>query len=201
MKKTIFKHVLSATAVMGFIFIAFGSGEDEGKTTSNDSESNDLPSKKYENYDLTKIKKGNVLTFQNECKGGCDKIVLEFIDSSKAKLRLNHVWDKTVGSSIVQMCENYEGVFDYSFVETKGLKFSNEYWALYNKGILLSNDDYGYDKGYLYLSKKYIISNIEDRKESKIKMAPNIYCWLDPINYPARNEEFDGVGIILNEVK
>ena len=35
MKKTIFKHVLSATAVAGFIFIAFGSGED--KKNENDA--------------------------------------------------------------------------------------------------------------------------------------------------------------------
>ena len=44
MKKTIFKHVLSATAVVGFIFIAFGSGEDESKTTSNDSENVEVES-------------------------------------------------------------------------------------------------------------------------------------------------------------
>jgi hypothetical protein len=35
MKKTIFKHVLSVTAVAGFIFIAFGSGED--KKNENDA--------------------------------------------------------------------------------------------------------------------------------------------------------------------
>jgi hypothetical protein len=44
MKKTIFKHVLSATAVVGFIFIAFGSGEDKSKTTSNDSENVEVAS-------------------------------------------------------------------------------------------------------------------------------------------------------------
>ena len=201
MKKTIFKHVLSATAVVGFIFIAFGSGEDESKTTSNDSESSDLPSKKYENYDLTKIKKGNILTFQDECKGGCDKIVVEFIDSSKAKLKLNHVWDKKVGSSTVQMSENYEGIFDYSFVETKNLKLTPDYWTLYNKGILLSNDNYGYDKGYLHLDKRYLISNSKESENSNVIMAPEIYSWLDPINYPSRNQEFDGLGSILKEVK
>ncbi len=58
MKKTIFKHVLSATAVMGFIFIAFGSGEDESKTTSNDSENvevvitaDDIPGT-YNNFEI-----------------------------------------------------------------------------------------------------------------------------------------------------
>lgn len=201
MKKTIFKHVLSATAVAGFIFIAFGSGKEDNDKTSSNSESSNLISNKYENYDLTKIKKGNILTFQNECKGGCDKIVVEFIDASKVKLKLNHVWDKTVGSSTVKMSENYEGVYDYSIVETNNLKFSNEYWALYNKGILLSNDGYGYDNGYLYLYKRYLISNIEDRKDSNVKMAPTIYSWLDPINYPSRNQEFDGLGSILKEVK
>jgi hypothetical protein len=200
MKKTIFKHMISALAVAGFIFIAFGSGEDASKTNSDDSESSDLASKKYENYDLTKIKKGNILTFQNQCKGGCDKIVLEFIDSNKAKLKLNHVWDKTVGGSTVQMSENYEGVFDYSFKDTKNFKLTYDYWTLFNKGILLSNDEYGYDKGYLHLDKRYLISNIKDSKDPNVKMSPNIYSWLDPINYPARDQEFDG-GIILNEIK
>lgn len=195
------KILCSITITLVFIFIALASGNDDGKMSNKEVESGEVTNEKYINYDLTKIKKGNVLVFQNQCRDGCDKIILEFLESNKVKLKLDHVWDKTVGSNTIKMKEYYEGIYDYSFVETKDLKFANDYWAFYSKGILLSNDNYGFDKGFLYLSKKYIISNIEDRKDPKIKSAPTIYSWLDPINYPSRNEEFDELGIILNEVK
>jgi hypothetical protein len=195
------KILCSITITLGFIFIALASGNNDGKMSNKEVESGEVTNEKYINYDLTKIKKGNILVFQNQCRDGCDKIILEFLESNKVKLKLDHVWDKTVGSNTIKMKEYYEGIYDYSFVETKDLKFANDYWAFYNKGILLSNDNYGFDKGFLYLSKKYIISNIEDRKDPKIKSAPTIYSWLDPINYPSRNEEFDELGIILNEVK
>ena len=197
MKKKFINNLLSAAAVAIFVLIAFGSGND----SSSDSDTGEDNSSKYKNYDLTTIKKGNTFIFQNQCKGGCDKIVLEFLENYKVKFKLNHVWEKKVGSSNIQMSENYEGIYDYSIVDTKNYKLDNQYWNLYNKGILLSNDDYGYDNGSLYLYKKYLISNVENSENVNEKMSPNIYQWLDPINYPGRNQEFDGLGIILKEVK
>lgn len=197
MKKKIINNVISAAAFAAFILIAIGSGNDSDNKEGSGKDN----SSSYENYDLSSIKKGNILTFQNQCKGGCDKIILEFMDNNKVKFKLNHVWDKEVGSSSVKMNENYEGIYDYSIVDTKNYKLDNQYWNLYNKGILLSNDDYGYDNGSLYLYKKYLISNVENSKNVDEKMSPNIYQWLDPINYPGRNQEFDGLGIILKEVK
>jgi hypothetical protein len=167
-------------------------GNIEKKTKSEDTKPNEIK--------LNKINAGDVLIFGEGCDKACDSIYLVFVSKNKAKLNLTHSWEMN-GNSGYYKKEQYVGDYNVEFLPSNAIISDNEYWPIIDSVIVLSNEKYGYDNGYLYLSKKYAISKCKSSSSNEIQ-GPSIYQWLDPINYPSRNGEYSFLNSIpLNQMK
>jgi len=172
------------------LFISCGNKDQKSK--SEDLKLNEIK--------LNKIKTGDVLIFGEGCDKSCDSINLEFSSKNMAKLKITHSWEMN-GNSGFYKKEYYEGDYNYELLPVNAIKSDNESWPLIDSLIVLTNEKYGNDNGYLYLSKKYAISKCKSTSSDEIQ-EPRIYQWLDPINYPSRNGEFSFSGsILLNQFK
>jgi hypothetical protein len=165
-----------------------------GKNKKNDALENQNEIK------LNNIKIGDVLIFGEGCSNACDSIYIEFTANNKANLFQTHVFEVNGNSGRFKKEQN-EGEYNVEFLPSNAIISDNEYWPIFDSIIVLSNDNYGYDHGYLYLSKRYAITKCKNKSSNEIQ-KPRIYEWLDPTNYPSRNGEYSfNSSILLNQIK
>ena len=149
---------------------------------------------------LNNIKTGDILIFGEGCNNACDSIYIEFTANNKAKLFQTHIFEVNGNSGRFKKEQN-EGEYNVEFLPSNAIFSDNEYWPIFDSVIVLSNDNYGYDHGYLYLSKRYAITKCKNKSSNEIQ-KPRIYEWLDPTNYPSRNGEYSfNSSILLNQIK
>lgn len=149
---------------------------------------------------LNTLKRGTVMIFGTGCDDGCDSIYLEFVSDNKAKLSFTSVWEPIRNSGHFRK-EFYTGEYDVKFLPQNAIVSDNEYWPIFDSLIILSNTNYGFDKGYVYLVKGYAIAKCKSKSNGTIQ-GPRLYKWLDPINYPDANNEYSfSTSKLLEELK
>ena len=147
---------------------------------------------------LNNIKSGDILIFGSGCTTACDSIYIEFTADNKAKLFHTHVFEVNGNSGFFKK-EQDNAEYNVEFLPSNAIISDNIYWPIFDSIIVLSNDNYGYDHGYMNLEKRYAIAKSKKGKEED---GPRIYKWLDPINYPSRNGEYAfNSSIPLHQIK
>ncbi len=134
---------------------------------------------------LELLSKGDGIKFGGSFAGE-DNANVYFLSNDTVRLKYTHKWAKN-GDAKLMRAETEEGMYLVMRRANSDVTCDNEYWPLYDSVIVLLNDSYGYDNGFKNLPKGFLIAKSRKGEEST---QLRLYKWLDPINYPSRNQEY-----------
>lgn len=141
----------------------------------------------FERVPLNKLLPGSTLTF-GQATPTTDEITLTILSTSSAEIQYIHRFAMNGDTNTIK--ESIEtGIYQIQEYEGSQVLTDNDTFPSFDPSIVLTNMQYGADKGYKSLSKKFFVAkskHIDGTMPSVIR----IYPWLDPINYPSRRQEF-----------
>ena len=148
----------------------------------------------YQRIKLDKIKAGHTFYFGDKDFGSggvirSEQKIIKLINDSTAKVICKYRWAMNSDTNMMREAPIEEGEYKVSRVEGSQVRSDNQYYPIFDKILLLQNNNYGFDKGYKLLPKCFCIGK-DKPKDSETGISIRLYEWLDPINYPSRKGEF-----------
>jgi len=184
MKKTV-KHLASAMAVAVFLVIAFGSGDDDSTVSENSKVDSKFELSSFQPNKTFEFHEGSIVS---ECKDPTIRKVT-VLDDKTAKI---YVWHKGCPNNRI---EEEELIYNYRIDESTNWNQEYDWLKTDSKVIFLENNNAGYYNGYMYLAKRYMISNAYNKKTF---LDARIFEQLDLQEYPGRRGVYTGSGRLKN---
>ena len=154
----------------------------------NEKTSEDDKVELFERIPLEKLQSGTILYFGSP-EESKDKFTITFINEKTAEVIVDHSAPvKGDSGNIQQKIE--KGTYTIEMFEGDQVLTDNQDYPLMPKpALILSNLNYGADKGFSNLSKKFCIAKTKHFSGSQ-SVEIRIYPWMDPVNYPEKGQEF-----------
>jgi hypothetical protein len=143
------------------------------------------------NIPVHKMKPGHAFYF-GSADPKLDQIAVTLLTDTTAWISYKHRWAATLNSDHVKE-QIEEGEYHIQRRAAGDVQSTNEYWPITDSVLVLFNDMYGFDHGYLHLGKRFCIAKSKS-KDSEESGAVRLYPWLDPDSYPTRNGEYGFIG-------
>ena len=191
MVNNILKNAATFIVIGIFLLFAYGS-EDSKQSTSKNESSTEIDSKK--KFEVGDFKSGKTFEFHEqsivtECTDPTIRKI-SVIDEKTAKI---YVWHKGCTDNIV---EEEELIYSYRLDDASNWRQEYDWLKTDNKVVILENESAGYYGGYMYLSKRYMISNAYNENSF---IETRLFQQLDLQEYPSRDGVFTSQGGLISK--